>query len=384
MAEELRLLYILRPVEGGMREHLRLLLFYLPPEFRVDLAGVADEGLVALAQERGGQYHPLPIKAALDPLSDLQAVLALRRLLTAKRFHLVHAHGFKASLPARLACRWASGRVVYTCHNFVCPDRWGWYRYLYLKLERYLTRYTDITIAVSQAMKDHLVREVGLPADRVVVIPNGISFERFQRLRGQVTPPPSWQPPQRPFILCVARLIPTKGVEYLLRAIHLLHSSGRLFPFHLAVAGDGPQRPMLEELTRELGLEEHVTFLGLRSDIPALLAQADLFVLPSLSEGAPLSVLEAMAAGCPVVATAAGGVTELIQNGITGYLASPGDPLSLAECLLTALTDPREAKARAERAQQLVRLAYNAEAMVQRTAELYRAVLAKEKIHAQR
>ncbi|MDI3281503.1 MAG: glycosyltransferase family 4 protein [Bacillota bacterium] len=383
MAEEIRLLYVLRPAEGGMREHLRLLLFHLPPEFRVDLAGAADEGLIALARERGGRYHPLPIKAALDPRSDLQAALALTRLLKAERFHLVHAHGFKASLPARLACRWAAGRAIYTCHNFVRPDWQGWRRHLYLKLERHLARHTEAIIAVSRAMRDCLVREAGLPADRVVVIPNGISIERFQHPRGQAATAPPWQPPRRPFILCVARLIPAKGVQHLLQAVHLLHSSRRLPSFHLAVAGDGPQRAALEELAKELALEERVTFLGPRSDVPALLAQADLFVLPSLSEGAPLSVLEAMAAGCPVVATAVGGVTEVIQNGITGYLAPLGDPSGLAECLLAALADPREAKARAERAQQLVKSEYSAEAMVQRTADLYRAVLKKERSYAQ-
>jgi glycosyltransferase involved in cell wall biosynthesis len=223
-------------------------------------------------------------------------------------------------------------------------------------------------IAVSEDTARRLEALFGWPRERIAVVHNGIRLPsnpvpadpdlRAELLRGQ-----------RAIVLVPARLDPLKGHEFLLKAARTLEG------VQVVLAGDGPERARLEGLVDELALTERVSFLGFRDDMPRLLASADVVVLPSLAEGLPLSLLEAMAAGTPVVATAIGGTDEAIEDGVTGLLVPPSDVPALAAGLERVLADPAEAHRRAEAGAARVASLFRAERMVERIEALYEDLL---------
>jgi glycosyltransferase involved in cell wall biosynthesis len=226
----------------------------------------------------------------------------------------------------------------------------------------------DRYVAVSEDMARTL--RAALDSERKVrVIHNGVALDppamASASLRAALSPTPD-----RPLVLTVARLHPQKGLAYLLSAATCVPNAVFL------VAGDGPQRGALEAESRRLGLGERVIFLGHRGDVPALLACCDLFVLPSLFEGLPVSVLEAMAAGKPVIATAIGGTDEAVVHGETGLLVQPGDPVALAEAINVLLADISLADRFGTAGRARVEREFSAEVMVDRVTLLYDEVLA--------
>lgn len=199
----------------------------------------------------------------------------------------------------------------------------------------------------------------GISGRRLTVIRNGIDTARF----GYLGPAPGGP------VAMVGRLVPAKGVDHLLRATARVVR--RLPAFRLEIAGDGDARPGLESLSRELGLEGHVRFLGTVSDVPGLLARSAAVVLPSLGEGISLTLLEAMARGLPVVATRVGGNAEVVEDGVTGCLVPPADPPALADALLEfgTVTDRTRAAGRAGRAR--VERLFDVRRMVDEYESLY-------------
>jgi len=228
--------------------------------------------------------------------------------------------------------------------------------------QRLLGSCVDRYVAVSEDMARTL--RAALHSERKVrMIHNGVALDRpamaNASLRAALSPTPD-----RPLMLTVARLHPQKGLGYLLSAAACV--PGAVF----LVAGDGPQRGALEAESRRLGLAERVIFLGHREDVPALLACCDLFVLPSLFEGLPVSVLEAMAAGKPVIATAVGGTDEVVVHGETGLLVQPGDAGALAEAIQLLLADSGLADRLGTAGRARVEREFSAEAMVDRVTLL--------------
>jgi len=183
---------------------------------------------------------------------------------------------------------------------------------------------------VSQNLKDYLVREVNIPESRITVIRNGVDTSRFspENSNGIIREflPEGFN---GKIILSVGRLAEVKDHRNLISALALLKGKGR-DDFHLVLVGDGELRGTIEEQVKTNGLYQHVTFAGTRTDVDRLLPGADLFVMSSKSEGLPMSILEAMACGLPVVSTNVGGVSEIIEDGKSGTLVPPGDPVPLA------------------------------------------------------
>jgi len=195
-----------------------------------------------------------------------------------------------------------------------------------------------------------------------VVIPNCVAF-------GAGLPVRCGARSNGPKVLAVGRLTEEKGMDVLLRA---LPQVVKRFPgVRVRIAGDGDLRDQLMALSRRLGLDECVAFLGFRRDVPALMAQADLMVMPSRWEGLPIALLEAVAAGLPVVASAVAGIPEVIADGETGWLVAPDDPEALAAAISDALLDPCEARRRAQLAHARARADFSIEATVARVDRLY-------------
>jgi glycosyltransferase involved in cell wall biosynthesis len=231
-------------------------------------------------------------------------------------------------------------------------------------------------ITVSYEMASYLICRARIPQQRLQVIYNGIELAKRQQFDKQVRRRNFGLTPEEITVVCVGRLVPVKAHEILFEAWAMLE---RAIKARLLIIGDGPRRPELEQMVRDHGLSDRIRFLGLRHDVADLLNLADIFVLSSHSEGLSCSILEAMAAGLPVVATAVGGNPELVMNGVNGYLVPPADSLSLSARLseLIANSDRRQAFGVASR--QLAEQKFSIHHMVEQYVRLYREVLASRR-----
>ncbi|MEU2429706.1 glycosyltransferase [Streptomyces sp. NPDC007861] len=233
-----------------------------------------------------------------------------------------------------------------------------------LALERIATRWTDLLVANAQAVADDVRQDEGVPDAKLTVIPNGMPPDEFELA------PPAEVDTSLPVVLCVANLADHKGHRYLLEACAELRHAGE--PCTLVLIGDGAERRALEGLAARLGID--VRFLGFRTDVAGFLARADVVVLPSLYEGSSNAVMEAMAAGRPVVATAVGGTPELLQDG-RGVLVAPADPTALADGLRSVLGDREAAAGLGRRAREWALANLTADVMVDRYVALYHKLL---------
>jgi glycosyltransferase involved in cell wall biosynthesis len=254
-------------------------------------------------------------------------VAELVSIMRRERPDIVHVNSSKAGVLGRLAAVVARVPIrVFTVHGWAFKAYSGLASLAYLWADRLAAHWTTFTICVA----DH-ERACGIAArtcrrDRTVVIPNAVDIAAAPKadLNGGT-----------PRVVTVGRLKPPKDYATLVRALAALPSGS----FEAVIVGDGPLRSEVQAEVNQLGLADTVRLLGERADVPELLADSDLFVLSSASEGLPLSVEEAMAAGLPVVASAVGGVPELVLDGETGYLVPPGEPDRLAAALGPLLAD---------------------------------------------
>src|SRR5207249_6151689 len=224
-------------------------------------------------------------------------------------------------------------------------------------------------IAVSREIRRRLTEQDGVPADRVSVIMNALPPELDMRIQPGL--PVALH--SGPVVGVAARLQPEKGVVYFLEAAaHVLQFMPQV---HFLVIGDGPLQKELQAYGKHLGVQEHVHFLGFRLDARAIVGSLDVLVVPSLSEGMPLVILEAMNAGVPVVASAVGGISEQICHQREGLLIPPEDAMALAEALLHLLQNPTWMRQLGKAGRQRAFSQFSFTAMVQQTENVYRTIL---------
>lgn len=288
--------------------------------FELHLVSMTTRG--PLAEDIENEGWPVSALAAAPGFRP-RLVLELARWFRRRQIDVVHAHDEKPCIYGAPAARLAGVRcIVHTRHG---PRPQLTRRQAVLV--RLASRLTDHFVCVSQDAA-RLSIEQGVAADRVRTIWNGIDLERFA-YAGPCSNGP---------IAAVARLVPEKGLDYLVRAAAL--AVRECTSLQVEIAGDGPCLPELKRLAARLGVSGRVRFLGPVGDVSGLLARASSFVLPSLSEGLSLTLLEAMARGLPVVATRVGGNCEVVVDGETGLLTPASDPAALAAAILR-LRDPR-------------------------------------------
>jgi starch synthase (maltosyl-transferring) len=262
-----------------------------------------------------------------------RAVRALAGALRRSGPRLVQSFLFHANVASRLAATMA-GRPWVIGGLRVAERQRRWH----LTLDRLTSRMSTGSVCVSEGVRRFSVEAGGLDPDRLAVIPNGVDINPFDRAEA-VDRGALGVPPDAFLTLYVGRLDPQKGLTILLDAASKVAEARP--DWHLALAGDGPEREALESrLETRAGWVERIHWLGRRDDVPGLLGAADLLVLPSLWEGMPNVVLEAMAARRAVVATAVEGTEDLVIPGRTGWLVRPGDRESLADTLIEAASDP--------------------------------------------
>lgn len=366
----LRVLHIIGGGEfGGAERHILTLFRAVNPDDAIlEAASLFEAPFAPLAREEGMRVAVIPMGNKLD----FRVVFHLRNLLRAQGYDLVHTHGVRANLLGRLAARWAGLPVVTTVHSLMLQD----YphpvsRVLNTLSERLTSGLTAYFIAVSNYLADALVNE-GVPRDKVTVVYNGMDLNFGKRetplLRERFALPEG-----APLIATVGRLHQVKGHRYFIEAAALVlkeHPEARFL-----IIGSGPERAPLENLVGRLRLEERVFFTGFIKQIEHYYNQFKVLVLASLSEGLPLTVLEALACGTPVVATRVGGLPEVVRSGETGLLVPPGDAPALAEAVSRVLKNPEEARAMAQRGGDFVRSNFSAARMAAETVSVYRKVL---------
>ena len=290
--------------------------------------------------------------------SVVRSVIELRRRLRELQPDVVHTHNEKAHIRGALAtCGWGDGpALVHTRHGRSRVTGWA-----ARVANRLAVRRSRCIVGVSEDA-GAIARLEGAHGDRVRVIPNGVEIEPHDR--------PTTQPAGRLRAVAVARLTPVKDFSTMLRAVRIVADAQP--DFLLDIVGDGPSRPGLEALSRELGLQRHVTFHGAAAEPRRYLLPATLFVQSSLSEGISLTLLEAMAAGLPVVATEVGGTPEVVEHGVTGLLVAPADPEGLAAAMLTLLRDRERVQSMARAARQRVQRYFDLRQMTASYEALYR------------
>jgi glycosyltransferase involved in cell wall biosynthesis len=237
------------------------------------------------------------------------------------------------------------------------------------RIQRWCCRFADCILVNAEAIREKLVED-GYDPSRIVVIRNGIRLAALQRVRNSAAARERWGVPVSARLVTVfSRLNPMKGLEYFLEAAVIL---ARRFPdAHFVVTGDGAIRQNLEARARSLGIANRVTFTGFRTDIPDLLAETSVSVLPSLSEGLSNTLLESMAAGVPVVATRVGGNPEVVEDGVSGLLVPPRDAASLAETAGRLLEDEALASRLGRAGMQRVADLFSVESSVRQTERFY-------------
>jgi glycosyltransferase involved in cell wall biosynthesis len=309
-----------------------------------------------------------------------QTLRALVETLRELSIDIIHAHLSETTLLSVLAGRRAGVRgVCATVHSVVMIDQRGrlspreWLQRM--AIDRMFAR-ADYIIAVSNGVSGAIRSHTRIPWERILTIPNGVEPNPFALREGRHTLRRMLDlPHDRPLVVTVGRLTREKGHSYLQTALASIPASQR--PLTLIV-GDGPERDELESRNRIMGLAEDIRFLGHRRDVPGLLAAADLFVLPSLWEGLPLVLLEAMAAGLPAVVTAVGGNPEVVEDGVSGVLVPAGDQQALAAAMLSLLHNPLRRQQMGQAARQRFDRYFSLQRFIEAHERLYGEMLAQQ------
>ncbi len=360
-----RILYVITDLEVGGAERclVRLATHMHRLGWRVAVCSLMPAGALA------GQLAAAGIRCCQLGLTGWwhlpAAAMRLACLMAQFRPAIVHTFLFHANVLARLVARSLGVSAVVGSVRVAEPRRW------HLAAETLTARLADRLVCVSRTVAEYMVERAHVPGRLIEVIPNGVDVEHFAQAQ-PISREQLGVPADAPLLISVARLDEQKGWDTLLAA--LARASSAVPGVYLAAVGDGPLRGQLQRLAERLGIRDRLVLLGRRDDVPQLLRAADLFVLASRWEGMPNALLEAMAAGLPVLATAAHGCSELISDGATGRLVPVGDAAALGNAIIQLLTDPGDRRRLATAGQQHVAKHFSMPLMLQGYAALYAAL----------
>ena len=363
--EKINVLYLIWTLEMGGAEHVVVNLArgldrtrFTPMVCCLNWKGrlaeeLEREGIRVVALEKSSRW-------------DLRVVGKLVGLLRRERIHILHTHLWSASFWGRIAARLARVPVVViTEHNV---DTWR--NRFHLLADQWLSRRTDRLIFVSQVVQEFYRQQLVLPLEKCQVVYNGIDLEAC-RVNGHAAEVrASWGIPAGARVVgTIGRLAERKGHRFFIEAMRTVAATS---PNVVGViVGEGRIRDELAAAIEAAGLRETVRLVGYCPEIAQALSALDLFVLPSLMEGFPLAILEAMAAGKPVVATDVGGTVETMEPGRTGLLVPPANSQALAEAILSLLNDPARAVRMGQAGRARAEERFSLPAMIRETQTLY-------------
>lgn len=371
---EFKKIQVLHIINGeyyaGIERILDLLVKYLPENgFEVGFACLKPDQFVGARQ---AQKAPL-YKFSMHTKLDLRPVTAIAQLVRTQGYRLVHTHTARSAMIGRLVSAWTGVPMVHHFHSPTALDTTHlWRNRLNVLTERFSLMGVARAIANSESLGNY-AQQAGIPQGRICIVPNGVLTH----------PLPERQPPKSRWTLgTVALFRPRKGIEVLLNAIALLKQQG--IPVQLRAVG-GFENPdyqaQIYARVADLNLQDDIDWRGFQKDVNAELAQMDLFILPSLfGEALPMSILEAMAMGVPVVGTQIPGITEAVRDGVDGLIAEPGNPHSLAEKIARIVRGEADWQAMRSSVHQRQINQFSAQRMTKEVAEVYQQVLSSSRI----
>ena len=341
-----------------------------------------EDSMAFLAERLGVSVVSVAeLQREVSVLHDARSVLRLAELIRSQRPHILHTHTAKAGAIARAAALLAGGArppvVLHTFHGHVLKGYFDAGRTAFFRqVERTLARASDVLVAVSPEVRDELVELGVAPYEKFVVIRLGIPLDErlggpgadsdYRRLYGI--------PPGAFVVGWVGRMTGVKATGAVLEIVRVARERG--VDAVLCMVGDGPDREGLERLAHELGIARHCYFVGYQSDVAGYYRLFDAFLLPSVNEGTPVSAIESLASGTPVVANRVGGVPDVVRDGVDGFLVEPGDAEEAAERLAMLAADPALRARLGESGRARVLARYSVSRLVDDVDRLYRSLLA--------
>jgi len=361
------LLYLITELSmgGAQRALLHLLGGYNRERFTPTVACLYNgDGAAA----RAIRALDIPVyDAQMRGKADLQALCHLYRHIRNQRPTILHTSLFHANLPGRFFGRLVGVPIIISSERTMAMESEWRYR-----LNRWTISMVDRVVAVSKEVGEFSISHIRLPAQKVVVIYNGVEIPSLSPDTREKARLELGLPPDALVCGAVSRLDPVKGIDDLILAFAQVEATRAAY---LVIVGEGPERQRLEKIVQDIGVSDRIIWAGYRAGVPHLLPAFDIFVQPSMHEGLPNTVLEAMAAGLPVIATGVGGTPELVVNGKTGLLVPPANPAALADAITALSENPVARGSMGWAGRQRVQQHFTIEEMVQKTEQLYEDLL---------
>ena len=340
-----------------------------------------EDSMAFVAERLGVSIVSVPEMAReVAPLLDARSVRQLAGLIRELRPHVLHTHTAKAGAIARAAAVLAADArppiVVHTFHGHVLKGYFGPGRTAFFRqVERTLARASDVLVAVSPEVRDDLVELGVAPREKFTVVRLGIPLaERLGDPTSDLDYRGLYGIPREAFVVgWVGRMTGVKDTSAVLDILRSTRDLG--VDAVLCMVGDGPERDGLEARAHELGIARHVYFVGYQADVAGYYRLFDAFVLPSVNEGTPVSAIESLASGTPVVANRVGGVPDVVRDGLDGFLVEPGDVEGAASRLADLAADPERRAQLGESGRRRVLRRYSVERLVDDVDRLYRSLL---------
>jgi glycosyltransferase involved in cell wall biosynthesis len=291
-----------------------------------------------------------------------------------KQIHVVRTHRYRSNLYGRLAAFLAGVPVIIaSVHDNYRTDKRPKRRIM----NRILAKITDKIVAVSEDVKEDIIRYDSIDPSKIEVIPNGIDVERFNPEKNTTDIRKEFSLEEDDIVIgFIGRIVPAKGLEYLLNALPYLNEEFK--NIKLLIVGEGSLVEELKKRAKKNNIFDNILFIGRRRDIPEILACINIFVMPSIAEGLPNALLEAMAMGKPIVTTEVGGIPEIVKNGFNGLLVPPRDTVSLSKAIKELISNDQLAAKLGQAARDLVRDNLSIKAIAQKWQSIYLSIL-KEK-----
>jgi glycosyltransferase involved in cell wall biosynthesis len=402
-----KILYIITQSEfGGAQRYVFDLATSLNGEFEITVAAGENRGGELFQRFANLKKSDLTkiktvylkhLKRSINPWHDILAFFEIKRLVKKERPDIVHLNSTKAGILGSLAARSAAGyqpsAILYTAHGWVFNEPLGRYKKkIYLWLEKFTAKYKDKIICVSEYDRKIAVK-LGFPAKKIITIYNGIDADNLDflpketarnALSAKITLNPLFKKEKEnhstaqplngsttQIIGTIANLYKTKGIEYLIKAADILCNSYFMRHTAFIVIGDGGEKEKLKTLIQRHNVQNNFFLAGNIPEARKYIKAFDVFVLPSVKEGLPYAILEAMAAGTPVVATKTGGVPEIIRHFETGLLAEAGSPDDLAKKISEFLTQPRFGEIMAQEGLLRLKEIFSLQKMIEQTKKAY-------------
>ncbi len=369
----INVLHVVQHSTGGgvIRQLFNLLKAYDREVINPLVCCIGGKGTVGdLIEKSGVEFVALRLKN--NDRFIPSAVSRLRRLMTDKRIHIVRTHGYGANLNGRIAALLCRVPCVPSIHNVYTKEK---------KIQRrianhLLSRFSCKIVAVSEAVRGDVIRYDHIDPSKVMVIRNGVDTDYFSPATPLTDLRKELGIDESDIVIgFVGRVVPAKGLPYLIEAFADIKRD--LDNVKLLIVGRGASLNVLSELASEKGLQDHVLFIGERSDIANLLLSMDIFVMPSEKEGLPNALLEAMAMAKPVLVTTAGGMKEIVQDNVSGYVIPVGSTLLLTEGLKKLITDRESAREMGKAARAYIEKNFGIQATARKWEALYGEMLRK-------